>query len=164
MGVFTTASKTWAVGNKITAALLNTHVRDFRDAFNAKTSYTPTLTGFTLGNGTIAGSYTQVGKTVWFEATFTMGSTSAAASAIPTCTLPVTAASSAVSAAVCRAQFTDSGTAAYLAAARILSTTTCAAYIIGSSGILTTPTTTTPFTWAPASGDLVYWSGVYEAA
>jgi len=164
MGVFTTASKTWAVGNKITAALVNTHLRNLRDAFDAKTSYTPTLTGFTLGNGTVSGSYTQVGKTVWFEVTFTMGTTSAAASAIPTVTLPVTAASGSVHSALCRAQFTDAGTAAYLAAARILTTTTCGAYIIGSSGIFTTPSTTTPFTWTPASGDLVYWSGVYEAA
>jgi hypothetical protein len=164
MGVFTTASKTWAVGNKITAALVNTHLRNFRDGFDAKTSYTPTLTGFTQGNGTISGSYTQIGKWVWFEVAFTMGTTSAAASAIPTVTLPVTAAAASVNAALCRAQFTDAGTAAYLAAARILTTTTCGAYIIGSSGILTTPSTTTPFTWTPASGDNVYWSGVYEAA
>lgn len=164
MGVFTTAANTWAVGNKITAALLNSQVRDLINGFGAKTSYTPTLTGFTLGNGTIAGSYTQIGKWVWFEATFTMGTTSAAASAIPTCTLPVTAAAGTVNNALCRAQFTDAGTAAYLAAARVLSTTTCAAYIIGSSGVLTTPSTTTPFTWTPANNDVIYWSGIYEAA
>lgn len=41
------------------------------------TSYTPTITGFTVGNGSISGRYTQIGKTVIFRATFTVGSTSA---------------------------------------------------------------------------------------
>lgn len=162
MGLFTTASNTWAVGNKITAALLNAQLRNFIDGFGAKTAYTPTLAGFTLGNGTISGSYTQINKTVWFEATFVFGTTSAAASAVPTMTLPVTAASSAVNNALMRAQFVDSGTAAYLAAGRLLTTTTAAAYIIGTSGILTTPSTTTPHTWA--TGDGIYIAGVYEAA
>lgn len=162
MGLFTTASNTWAVGNKITAALLNGQLRDLINGFGAKTAYTPTLAGFTLGNGTITGSYTQINKTVWFEATFTFGSTSAAASAVPTCTLPVTAASSAVNNALARAQFIDSGTAAYYAVGRIVTTTTCAGYVIGTNGIFNTPSTTSPFTWT--TGDSIVWSGVYEAA
>lgn len=165
MGVFTTASAAAAVGQKIASSTFwTTQVKAFIDGFGAKTSYTPTLTGFTLGNGTIAGSYTQIGKWVWFEVTFTMGTTSAAASALPTVTLPVTAAAASVNAALCRAMFTDAGTATYLATARVLSTTTCAAYIIGSSGINTTPSTTTPFTWTPSNGDSIFWSGIYEAA
>lgn len=165
MGLFTTSSATAAVGNKITAATYwNGQVRDLINGFGAMSTYTPTLTGFTLGNGTISGRYTQIGKTVWFEVTFTMGTTSAAASATPICSLPVTAASTALSAALVRAQYTDAGTNAYLAAGRLLTTTTCGAYIIGSSGVLTAPTTTTPFTWTPANNDAVYWAGIYEAA
>lgn len=164
MGVYTTAANVWAIGNKITAALLNSQIKDLINGFGPKTAYTPTLAGFTKGNGVTDGSYTQIDNLIWFEATFTMGSTSAAASAVPTISLPVTAASSAVNNALCRAQFTDAGTAAYLAAARLLTTTTCAAYIIGSSGVLTTPSTTTPFTWTPANGDAIYWAGIYEAA
>lgn len=163
MGVFTASSVAAAVGQKIVASTFWTNqVKALIDGFGAQTAYTPTLAGFTLGNGTITGSYTQIGKLVWFEATFTFGTTSAAASAVPTCTLPVTAASATVNNALCRAQFTDSGTAAYLAACRVLTTTTCAAYIIGASGILTTPSTTTPHTWA--TNDSIYWSGIYQAA
>lgn len=40
------------------------------------TSYTPTITGFTVGNGSISGKYTQIGKTVIFRAVFILGSTS----------------------------------------------------------------------------------------
>jgi len=162
MGIWTTTPKDWANGVVVTDTDFDTHLRDFANGFGAKTSYTPTLAGFTIGNGTITGSYTQIQKTVWFEAVLTFGTTTAAASAVPTCTLPVTAASSAVNASLVRAQFIDNGTAAYLAAGRLLTTTTCAAYIIGASGILTTPSTTTPHTWANA--DSIYWSGVYEAA
>lgn len=163
MGVFTTTSVAAAVGQKIVASTFWTNqVKALIDGFGAQTAYSPTLGGFTLGNGTITGSYTQIGKWVWFEATFTFGSTSAAASAVPTCTLPVTASSSTVNNALVRAQFTDAGTAAYLAAGRLLTTTTCAAYIIGSSGVMSTPSTTTPHTWT--TNDVVYWAGVYQAA
>lgn len=46
----------------------------------AWTAFTPTLTNTTLGNGTITGFYTQVGKTVFAKVKFTLGSTSAVAS------------------------------------------------------------------------------------
>ena len=164
MGLFTATANVWAIGNKITAALLNAQMKDLINGFGPKDAYVATLGGFTKGNGTIDASYSQWKNLIWFEATFTMGSTSAAAAAVPTITLPVTAASSALNVALTRAQFTDAGTAAYLAAGRLLSVTTCAAYIIGASGIVTTPSTTAPFTWTPANGDSVYWAGLYEAA
>lgn len=163
MATFTTASVLAAVGNKITASgFWNGQVKAFIDGFGPKGTYTPTLTGFTKGNGTLDGNYMQIQNMVWFEVTFTFGTTSAAASAIPTVTLPVTADATAVNNALMRAQFIDAGTAAYLAAGRLLSTTTAAAYIIGSSGIFTTPSTTTPHTWA--TGDQIVWAGIYEAA
>jgi hypothetical protein len=162
VAVFTTASRTWATSEVVTATNLNAQLRDLINGFGAKTSYTPTLAGFTLGNGTISGSYTQIQKTVWFEATFVFGSTSAAASAVPTLTLPVTAASSAVNNALFRAQFIDSGTASYFAVGRCLTTTTAAAYVIGTNGIFNTPSTTSPFTWATNDG--IYIAGLYEAA
>lgn len=163
MGVFTATSVAAAVGQKIASATFWTNqVKALIDGFGPKTAYTPTLGGFTLGNGTIAGSYMQIQKLVWFEATLTFGSTSAAASAIPTATLPVTADATAVNNALMRAQFLDAGTASYLAAGRLLSTTTAAAYIIGASGIFTTPSTTTPHTWAV--NDQIVWAGIYEAA
>lgn len=163
MATFTTASVLAAVGNKITSSgFWNGQVKAFIDGFGPKGSYSPTLAGFTLGNGTMTGNYMQIQNMVWFEATLTFGTTTAAATAIPTCTLPVTADSTAVNAGIVRAQFIDSGTASYLAGGRILTTTTAAAYITGTSGILTTCTTTTPHTWA--TNDQIIWSGIYEAA
>jgi hypothetical protein len=163
MGVFTTAALTAAVGNKISAATFwNGQVRDLINGFGAHTSYTPTLTGWTLGNGTVTGRYTQVGKLVWFEAQFTFGTTSAAATAAPTFTLPATAASTAPGISIVRAIFSDTGVNAYQAIANIQTTTTVGVFILGASGLFTTPTTTTPFTWG--NTDSVSVSGIYQAA
>ena len=65
---------------------------DLGDLLDAKfttpgawTSYTPVLSGSTwaVGNGTISGAYTQIGKTVHFTARFVLGSTSTKGSASP---------------------------------------------------------------------------------
>jgi hypothetical protein len=163
MGVFTTAALTAAVGNKISAATFwNGQVRDLILGFGAHTAYTPTITGFTQGNGTVAGRYTQIGKWVWFEATFTFGTTSAAATAAPTCSLPVTASATATSTSLTHGLFVDTGVNTYRAIGSLVSTTTCGAYINGTSGLYTNCTTTTPFTWG--STDVVCWTGIYAAA
>jgi len=51
-------------------------------------SYTPTLTNFTVGNGSFSAAYTQIGSTVHVRFKFTYGSTSAASGAF-TASLPV---------------------------------------------------------------------------
>jgi hypothetical protein len=43
----------------------------------AWTSYTPTITGLTLGNGSMSAKYALVGKTLFFSVVFALGSTSA---------------------------------------------------------------------------------------
>ena len=70
MGVWTTAVRTWAAGEKVTAANLNAQLADFANGFGAFTSYTPTLTASgsnpTLGTGNVrSGRYTQVQKQGW---------------------------------------------------------------------------------------------------
>ncbi len=55
-------------------------------------SWTPTFTNLTVGNGVLACDYTQIGKTVIANLTFTLGTTSAVGTA-PTFTLPVTSVS-----------------------------------------------------------------------
>ena len=77
-----TASTALTTGS-LTAGVVGT------DSSWAWTSYTPTLTNITLGNGTSSGFYIQVGKTVHFRWRFTMGSTSAMGSS-PSFTLPKT--------------------------------------------------------------------------
>jgi hypothetical protein len=51
------------------------------------TSYTPTLTNLTLGNGTLVARYALVGKTMFFYFQFSLGSTSAVGSG-PTISFP----------------------------------------------------------------------------
>jgi len=63
----------------------------------AWTAYTPTWGASTapvLGNGSLSGRYTQIGKTVNFLIVLIMGSTTTYGSSIYTLTLPVAAASS----------------------------------------------------------------------
>ena len=56
-------------------------------------AYTPTLTNATLGNGTLTGSYTQIGKLVIGRAEFVLGSTSSLTGAGLRISIPVTAVS-----------------------------------------------------------------------
>lgn len=129
---------------------------------SAMTTYTPTLTGFTLGNGTVTGRYTQVGKFVWFEASLTFGTTTTAASATPTFTLPVTAAATAVASSLTRGTFIDQGVNSYQAFASVQTTTTVGLFVTGTNGLLANPSTTSPFTWG--NTDAIYVAGVYQAA
>lgn len=52
-------------------------------------SYTPTFTNFTVGNGSVAGHYCQIGKFVAFKAHLQLGSTSSITGSV-TVSLPVT--------------------------------------------------------------------------
>ena len=54
------------------------------------TTYTPTFSGTTLGNGSVSGSYCQIADTAFFRATFILGSTSSIAGPVD-CSLPLTA-------------------------------------------------------------------------
>ena len=54
------------------------------------TAYTTTTSGITVGNGTLQARYAQIGKTVFVEIFFTLGSTSAV-TGTPQFTLPATA-------------------------------------------------------------------------
>ncbi|NUP37001.1 MAG: hypothetical protein HOY76_08280 [Streptomyces sp.] len=77
----TTTPRTWIVGEVVTAALLNTEIRDqFNSFFGAWTTYTPEWgaesgTAPAIGNGTRVGRYLKVGRTVDYVFTITMGST-----------------------------------------------------------------------------------------
>ena len=160
MATFTTASRTWATSEVVTAANMNAQLRDLINGFGAHTTYTPTFTGWT-GAGTATGRYTQIGKLVWFEAQWAFSATPTVAGT-PTLTLPVTAAAAASSVSLVRGMFTDSGVNNYNAIANIVSTTTVSLYIPGASGLFTVPTLTTPFTWGNL--DTIYVSGLYAAA
>lgn len=60
----------------------------FPTGVDAWDSFTPSWANVTVGNGTSTGYYCQIGKTVFFRASFTMGTTSSISGAV-TLTLPV---------------------------------------------------------------------------
>lgn len=100
MSVNTTAPS-YTAGQVVTAAQLNALQDGIQAAWDA---YTPTLTNITLGNGTVAGRYLRVGKTVDVAITLTVGSTTSASGQLQF-SVPVAAHAAAVAsgAAVSRA-------------------------------------------------------------
>ena len=115
-------------------------------------TWTPTLTNLTQGNGTIISKYLVVGKTVHFRFHFTLGSTSSVGAAAVYFSLPVSATAEGAAAAV----FNDAGTSNRSAGGRITATT---CQLVHSTGWVST---TAPFTWA--SGDEILVTGTYETA
>lgn len=66
---------TFVAGNALTASELNAYIRDNWKALgDAWTSYTPSLSNWTKGNGTLTGEYLQVGKLVIGKVFYTVGS------------------------------------------------------------------------------------------
>lgn len=122
-------------------------------------SYTPTVTGITIGNGTVVGRYSKVVDTVIAEVLVTLGSTSAVTGGI-TVTLPTTSArGKLVGTAVARPNASSSySLVAYAAAASTL----VAIGVPGTNGILNNTSSTSPATWASTGWLLVQIT--YEAA
>lgn len=92
--VLTTTPRTWTDGEVVTAAQLNAELRDALTALQAAwDTYTPTWTAATtnptLGNGSIAGRYRQVGKTVDVLILLTWGSTTTGGAGNWSISLPV---------------------------------------------------------------------------
>lgn len=128
---------------------------------SAWTSYTPTLTNATLGNGTIAGSYLQEGKKITFRALFTLGSTSTVTGSLGI-SLPFAVATSSLQLAHCLLE--DAGVSSYLGIAE-LSSSTATLRAAGAAGTYATQaaiSATVPFTWG--NTDKAYVQGTYEAA
>ena len=94
-----TTPRTWVVGEVVTAAELNTEIRDqFNDLLAAWTSYSPAWTAATtnptLGNGTLTGRQKLFGKTCHLAIELIFGSTTTAGSGSYAFSLPFTAVSS----------------------------------------------------------------------
>lgn len=134
----------------------------------AWTSYTPTLTNITLGNGTVSTRYIQIGKTIFWRGEYVPGTTSSVTGTI-SMTIPVTARSDAGyelgvapigTGAVIQSAVNQWSSVVYL-----ISTTKVQFQSMDSSTvntIITNPVNATnPFTWSGANGALV-WNVVYE--
>ncbi len=133
----------------------------------AWTTWTPTITGITVGNGVITqAKYTQIGKSVFVKFLFTFGTTTTLTSD-PVITLPVTS-TSLTGAFRCLGTGTfydSSATSGVLAQPTYQSTTQVVfkcLYAGASYGTYSGSNSTIPFTWA--TGDEVSGEFVYEAA
>jgi hypothetical protein len=85
-----TTPATWVAGSVATAAQFNTEVRDALTGIQAAwTAYTPTLTGITLGNGTLACAFTRYGKTIKVRGMFIAGTTTTYSATAFAFSLPV---------------------------------------------------------------------------
>ena len=137
------------------------------DIGGAWTSWTPTWTNLTVGNGTVTAKYTKIGKTIHFRITYTHGSTSSMGSN-PTFTLPVTHVSYTTPGSYLQIGYGecyDNGVAGYNAAIRLNSTTVCQIYVLNGATSIVQPTaitSTAPFTWGTGDGFAV--CGTYESA
>lgn len=159
-----TTPGTATAGDVLTAAFWNTQVRDnmieLAPFSAAWTSYTPTFSGVTVGNGTNSSAYVKVGKLVCFRASFTLGSTSAVTGQLGV-TLPFTARVD--NAGVFSGYFLDSGSGWSLPFL-VTGTTTITLYASLASGTYVTAAATSstiPFTWS--TNDIITVGGVYEA-
>jgi hypothetical protein len=95
LGVYTGSGPTDpVVGNKVSTTAFGVPTSDAIQALaSATTSYTPSWTASTtnptIGNGTITGAYTQIGKMVFVRIQITMGSTTTYGSGQYSISLPV---------------------------------------------------------------------------
>jgi hypothetical protein len=126
-------------------------------------SYTPTIggSGAALGNGTIVGQWTRIGRTIHWYATLTRGSTTTYGSGIQL-GLPVASVNDTrkgVSAV--QGQLFRTGVNWY-ALTGLTTTTVVLPYLIGTSGAFTAVTDTVPS--AGAAGDTLEMYGTYQAA
>lgn len=151
---------TFSAGSALTAAQLNTYLRDnFKAIGDAWTSYSPSLTNWAIGNGTLTGDYMQVGKLVFGKIALTLGSTSTM-SGNCVISLPVTKladAGTATSFGSGLATDTSSGAVNCLVVAH--ATTTSMRFYTPTSGLVAG---SVPWTWA--NTDVLTADFMYEAA
>lgn len=136
-------------------------------------TYSPTITNFTLGNGTITYcKYTRVGKNVNYKGRFVYGSTSSF-TGVATISLPVNAAADYLSGDAMNggAMITDSGVTVRPGIPHFVTSSTMSiaaiATLTGSNPVFTDYTPSTrdiqtsgPITWS--TGDVVQWDVTYE--
>ena len=133
------------------------------------TSYTPTFTNLTVGNGTLAAQYCTVNKFVHTFGSLTFGSTTAftgtAYFTLPVVT--VTAEMGASGMVFGFSTYINSGTGAVVKGTvnAIGNTTGAVLWVATTSGSYegqTNPSATIPHTWA--TGDIIRWNIMYKAA
>lgn len=127
------------------------------------TTWNPTYSNITVGNGTITARYQQIGKTVNFYWRFLFGSTSAFTGSPATLTLPISPAY--VNGLFQDVEIEDSGTAYFSGFGALRSGPVLQLGIINTTGTysgLNLVSATAPMTWT--TNDNIQIRGTYEAA
>jgi hypothetical protein len=156
-----TDPRTWVAGETVTAALMNTHVRDNQKAIgDAWTTYTPTFSGgiSAIGNATVTAKYIKAGKLVIGEVKVVMGSTTTYAAAGIAVTAPANMAITGTMAIGSAYMVDASAGFGYVGVVTPASATAFAVGYSGTGGV----TNLIPFTWA--NTDTLSFSFTYEAA
>jgi hypothetical protein len=146
------------------------HVNDLQDEVVAVetdllenwTTYVPTVGGgLTLGNGTVSGRYTQIGKRVWVEIVCTLGSSSSVGSSAFSFSFPI---ASQATSCFHLARFEESGGVSCIGVATVLTSTVSIFNVATTATAISidSPTSTQPFTWG--DGDSIRVAFWYEAA
>lgn len=168
MGLNTTP-RTWVTGETVTAAELNTEIRDALTGIQAAwTSYVPTLTASTtnptLGTGGSAtGSYIQWGKTIIGQGRILFGSTMTAGSGTYKIALPVTANPGVETAVGVAYLFDSSGSTIFFSQMRFLAADSgTTARLFGATTSPYDATNALPWVWA--ANDAITFQFNYQAA
>ena len=131
----------------------------------AWTSYTPTFTNLTLGNGVIDFKYALLGKNVFVRGTLTWGTTTSATASGLVISTPVTASTASGSPVVGSARYNDTGTENYIGTVGLSGAGSFAFNIVNASAtyaVLRAITNAIPMTWV--STDQVLFYAMYQAA
>ena len=148
-----TTPGTATAGEVLTAAFWNANVRDNSNElapfFADWTSFTPTLSNMTAGNGVHNSAYLKIGRLIIIRYMFTLGSTSSVAGA-PVFSIP---AGITISGPLLAAQcmFEDVGGLRYLGIVEAGGSGNVVCQALSASGsyvVQTAPSATIPFTWA----------------
>lgn len=135
---------------------------------NGSTTWTPSWTNLTVGNGTVTAKYTKIGKTVVARLNMVFGNTTSVGGAV-SISLPVTSVTYAGQAGTipisAQAVMWDASGTAYDGIVTWSNTTTAGIKIFNTAGTyssITTLSSTVPFTWT--TSDEISLTIIYEAA
>jgi hypothetical protein len=126
------------------------------------TSYTPTLTSITIGNGTNVASYVRVGNIISIDGVITFGSTTSIAAGAKI-SLPVNAKRTKLIS--CTVHYEDVGTNNYIGYVYFDSASTARFYVVETGGAYSqfqSISGTIPFTFT--TNDVIYYQFTYEVA
>jgi hypothetical protein len=142
-----------------------TKARDLGDVVSnaAWTTWTPTLSDVTVGNGTVSAAYRQIGKTVFWEFRLVFGSTTSITGGNSFLNLPVTGKRVVSKSMV--GQMIDANGSIFPSIGYWIGESGFYLGVINASGTygtLSQITSSVPFNWT--TSDSITYSGVYEVA